>query len=64
MTEYKSPTEDLEKRLDAVCESMESAQNEFNQAAQCLAEALSGTHERLERIETWIKNQSSQTKAR
>jgi len=48
---------DLEQRLDAVCESMESAQAEFNQATQCLVEALTAIHERLENIEKWIKNQ-------
>ena len=46
-----------EQRLDAVIESMESAQYEFNQATQCVAEALIGIHERLENIEKWIKKQ-------
>jgi hypothetical protein len=48
---------DLEKRLDAVCDSMESAENEFKQATQCLVEALEGIHQRMERIEKWIENQ-------
>lgn len=48
---------DLEQRLDAVCDSMESAQAEFNQATQCLVEALTTIHERLERIEKWIESQ-------
>lgn len=48
----------VDKRLDAVCESMESAQTEFNQVTQCLLEALTGIHERLENIEKWIKNQA------
>jgi tetrahydromethanopterin S-methyltransferase subunit G len=47
---------DLEQRLDAVCESMESATAEYNQSTQCLVEALQGIHERLERIEKWIEN--------
>lgn len=53
---------DLEQRLDAVCESLESARAEFNQASQCVVEALTGTHERLERIESWIKNQENLVK--
>lgn len=48
---------DIEKRLDKVCKSMESAQAEFNQATQCLVEALTTIHERLENIEKWITNQ-------
>lgn len=54
---------DLEQRLDAVCESMESAQSDFNQATQCLAEALTAIHERLELIEKWIINQKSPAKS-
>lgn len=50
---------DLEQRLDAVCESLESAQSEFNQGTQFLIEAFTGIHERLERIEKWIKNQEN-----
>ena len=52
--------EDLEKRLDAVCESMESAAAEYNQSTQCLVEALTGIHERLERIEKWIESEKNQ----
>ena len=48
---------DLEKRLDGMCDSMEAAQSEFNQATQCLIESLTGIHERLERIEKWIRIQ-------
>jgi tetrahydromethanopterin S-methyltransferase subunit G len=51
--------DDLEKRLDAVCESMESAATDYNQSTQCLVEALTGIHERLERIEKWIESQES-----
>ena len=54
--------EDLEKRLDAVCESMESAAAEYNQSTQCLVEALTGIHERLERIEKWIESEKNQAK--
>ena len=50
---------DLDQRLDAVCESLESAQAEFSQATQCVVEALSATHERLERVEQWIKKQEN-----
>jgi len=48
---------DLEQRLDAVCESMDAAKAEFEQSTQCLVEALTGIHQRLERIEKWIENQ-------
>ena len=48
---------DLEQRLDAICESMESAASDYNQSTQCLVEALTGIHERLENIEKWIENQ-------
>jgi tetrahydromethanopterin S-methyltransferase subunit G len=51
---------DLEQRLDAVCESMESAAAEYNQSTRCLVEALQGIHERLERIEKWIENAERQ----
>lgn len=51
---------DLEQRLDAVCESMESAAADYNQSTQCLAEALQGIHERMERIEKWIENEKNQ----
>lgn len=50
---------DLEQRLDAICETMESAQTGFNEATQCVVTALTGVHERLENIEKWIKNQES-----
>lgn len=50
---------DLEQRLDAVCESMESAAADYSQSTQCLVEALTGIHERLERIEKWIESQES-----
>ncbi len=46
---------DLQRRLDAACESIESTQADFDQAAQCLAESLAGIHERMERIELWIE---------
>jgi hypothetical protein len=45
---------DLERRLDAVCESFEASEAEFNQATKCLVESLQGIHLRLERIEKWI----------
>ena len=51
---------DLEQRLDAVCESMESAAAEYNQSTQCLIEALEGIHERLERIEKCIESAEKQ----
>ncbi len=48
---------DLEQRLDAICESMESAKTEYEQSTQCLVEALTGFHQRLEYIEKWIESQ-------
>lgn len=45
---------DWEQRLDAVCESMDLAKAEFEQATQCLVDSLKAFHERLERIEKWI----------
>lgn len=45
---------DLEQRLDAVCESMDLAKAEFEQATQCLVDSLTSIHERLEQIEKWI----------
>lgn len=38
-------------------ESLENAENEFNEATRCVIESLQGIHERLGRIEKWIKNQ-------
>jgi tetrahydromethanopterin S-methyltransferase subunit G len=51
-------SEDLEKRLDAVCESMDTAKTEFDEATKCLVESLTSIHERLENIEKWITSQS------
>ena len=50
-------SEDLEKRLDAVCESMELSAADYDQSTKCLVEALQGIHERLENIEKWIEKQ-------
>ncbi len=47
----------LEQKLDELCEWMELAKAEFNQATQCVVDALTGTHERLEYIEKWIESQ-------
>lgn len=59
---------DLEKRLDAVCESLDIQRNEFDQAAKCLIEAIQVMHERVERVEQWMleknKLRSVKTKAR
>ena len=49
---------DLEKRLDAVCETMQTAETEFKQATQCVVEALEGIHQRMERIEKWIESEA------
>ena len=53
-------TVELEKRLDAVCDSMASAQDDYEHATKFLAEALTGLHERLERLEKWIHNAGMQ----
>lgn len=45
---------DVEQRIDAVCESMDLAKAEFEQATQLLVESLKAIHERLERVEKWI----------
>jgi hypothetical protein len=50
---------DLETRFLVIRDQMEKAEGEFNQATQCLLEALTAINERLERIETWIKNQEA-----
>lgn len=59
---------DLERRLDAVCESLEEQKNEFEEAAKMCVEAFHGMHQRLERIEQWMeaKNQlkAEKTKVR
>lgn len=46
---------DLEKRLDAVLESLELQKNEFEEGATMCVEALHGMHQRLERIEKWME---------
>lgn len=48
---------DLERQVDAICESMEQAKDEFEQAAILCAEAIKGIHDRLERIETWMQKE-------
>ncbi len=50
-------TEDLERRLDAVCESLDKQKFEFEEAAKCCVEAIQGMNERLERLEKWMANQ-------
>jgi uncharacterized protein with von Willebrand factor type A (vWA) domain len=51
---------DLEQRLDAVCESMESAAADYIQSTQCLVEALQGIHQRIERLEKWIESEKNE----
>lgn len=51
---------DLEKRLDIVCESLASSEEEFNTATTCLIGALQGIHDRLENIELWIDKERHQ----
>jgi hypothetical protein len=45
---------DLQKRLDAVCDSLDVQVNEFEEAAKLCVEAIHGMHLRMERIEKWI----------
>lgn len=49
---------DLEQRLDAICESMESEKTKYEQSTQCLVEALTGFHQRMEYMEKWIESQN------
>lgn len=51
---------DLEQRLDAVCELMESAAADYMQSTQYLVEALQGIHQRMERLEKWIESEKNQ----
>jgi hypothetical protein len=50
---------DLEQRLDAVCESMELAKAEFEQATQCCVEAIQGMNRRVERLEIFLNENST-----
>jgi hypothetical protein len=50
-------SDDLEGRLTNLCDSMERAEAEYNQSTQCIVDALTGIHERLERIEKWIQEE-------
>lgn len=50
--------DDLEKRLDAVCESLESQKFEFEEAAKCCVEAIYGMDQRLERLEKWMEEKN------
>lgn len=36
-------------------ELLDKSRDEFKQAAQCLIDALSHIHERLERVEKWMQ---------
>ncbi|CEG60954.1 hypothetical protein [Legionella micdadei] len=47
---------DLEKRLDAVCESLESQRQEFEEACHLVVEAINNMSQRVERIEKWMLN--------
>ena len=49
---------DLEKRLDAVCESLEIQTHEFEDAAKLCVEAFHGMNQRLERIEKWMADKN------
>lgn len=59
---------DLEKRLDAVCESLEAQKYEFEEAAKLCVEAFHGMSQRLERVERWMAEKNklklAKTKAR
>jgi oligoribonuclease NrnB/cAMP/cGMP phosphodiesterase (DHH superfamily) len=47
----------LEERFEDIRKSMEAAETEYNQSTQCLVDALTGIHERMENIEKWIESQ-------
>lgn len=46
--------DELEQRLDAVCESLDVQKAEFEAAAKCCVEAIQGMNHRLERVEKWM----------
>ena len=48
--------EDLNKRVDSVCEALHAAIEDYNLSTKCVLEALTGIHERLEKIEKWIES--------
>ena len=53
---------ELEQRLDALCDSLGNARDDYEHTTKCLTEALSGLHARLERIEKWMHNAEMQEK--
>jgi hypothetical protein len=52
--------DDLERRLDAVCDSLEHQKSEFEEAARLCVEALYGMNQRVERIEKWMTEKNRQ----
>jgi len=42
--------------LDKLKKEMETAKQEFELATKCIVESLTGVHERLEHIESWIES--------
>jgi hypothetical protein len=53
-------TIDLEKRLDAICESLESQRLEFEKGVILCTEVVEGMHQRLERVEKWMSESLKQ----
>lgn len=49
-------SEDLNKRVNSVCEALHAAIEDYNLSTKCVLEALTGIHDRLENIEKWIEN--------
>ena len=55
---------DLEKRLDAVCESMDGSIKDFDTATKLCIDALTAVHQRIERLEQWMMKQEEIFKRR
>lgn len=51
---------DLEKRLDTICESLESQRREFEEGVRLCTEVVEGMHQRLERVEKWMSESLKQ----
>jgi len=46
--------DDLQRRLNAVCESLDSQRQEFEEACNLVVEAIKEMSKRVERIEKWM----------
>jgi len=60
MTNQAHPSVSLAKRLDDVCQKLEKARIEFEEATQLVSIALTHIHQRLEDLESWKNEKVSQ----